>query len=60
MKCQPGLQAVIIRLVLLAGVIAAVWYGLPHIDDLARDGRLAWAALLPAVYVLGMLTLMKE
>ena len=50
----------IIRLVLLVGVIAAVWFGLPHIGELANDKRLMWAALLPAVYVIGMLTLMKE
>ena len=50
----------LLRLILLAGIVSAVWFGLPHVGEIARDERLAWAALLPCVYVLGMLVLMKE
>lgn len=47
----------LLRLVVLAAIGAAGWYGLNHTWDLADWHRFRWALLLPSVYLVGMFML---
>lgn len=47
----------LLRLVVLAVIGAAGWYGLNHISEFAEWHRFGWALLLPSVYLVGLFVL---